>query len=1502
MNKQQIKISIYDNYCTPSQVVQGNGDAILDPICISAITDEYLETGEYYLDATFIVDKDGLWKHIKEESILKVQMDYGNEYFRIAKVQSSSDYIVVFARQETIHQTLHMWLTDVRPENRNGQSALTHIKENSIGKKDITVISDISDLSTAYYMDMNVYEALHTCDQSFINRWGGEVQRRGYTLTINKKIGTHRGVQIRSNKNLTGFESNTDIDNVVTRIKPKGYDGITIDGFVDSPLINNYPFIKTKEIKYDDVKVKDADKEDDEGFDTLAEAQAELIRLAELEFSQNHIDTIQATYNINFIQLEQTEEYKNYTIAEKVYLGDEIDVHEENLNIDITVRAIRRQYNILTQRVIEIELNNEVTANKPPTIGDILDNLNKIEENIKEHNDWYKESINNATDLINNGLKDSYVIVRKNEILIMDTTDINTATKVWRWTNGGFGYSNTGYYGTYETAITMDGSIVGKFITGLVVNGNQINARELRVVKDDGMVTFEVTPGGDVNLNVNSLKIIGKSVAMEDDMKTSIEQAIKDANNYSDKLKDDLSSEISDVNSSLDDLNNTMYGTFKDGIIDETEANSISERIIQLDKESSDLETQYQILYTNDDLVGNDKTNLYNARNDYNTKYNNLKNYINTAISDKKITDVEQSTINTRSNEYNTSLSNFNKYMQLAIDSIANKKKNDAINESNEFTANQIETVNNTISSLEIDINDIAASVKTIETTTTKLDTWISDNKKNIRCNDIGIRVNYSSFGTQNTGYLYIHGYMDNTAYDLGGYIYTNGKSQGINKGSVDFNSLTKDMDYYLCIELGNKNLFVAYYDSGYKYKRVIGGTDSGDLDLTKSYIAIGQCRLNSSSKTFEYSYLYQTPQKLESVLGISNIETRLKSAELKITDESITNTVKQNFYTKTETEDTIIAKGYQTSSQVQQTVDKFELKFEQSGGYNLLRNSAFKNKSDYWSSMRWDQSAGGTAHIEVVYPEYNEWTPSNRNSLGARVSGLTSDKSGVPLRAGFDSHKFNIKSNTTYTLNCLMACHRAESWTIEMLCYDSNGNRLMDNNHSVVVTNNNYFGGRDRNNWKKIKHTWTTQSNAATCHLRVFMNEWNGEQSTAFVWICEPIIVEGDLEVPWTPNADELYAGITTIDRDGVKVQHESGSYSQLNAKELHQTNENGNKTISIRYGALRTYQFNRDNNNATGFLGGVSSLYSSNLGAYGTGLFGSAHSQFTSFGFSESLEDNQHSEIITWLRCQHYGSSTYPEAGIYTFKPLHIRQYSNFFYRPRMYYGINFPYEDREDLNKEISFISTSSNASPGTRYLSLYGADGIQLGVQNGGQFMGHRMTEDLSAAKLHHDAWGDWNFNGWSLNNARVTYSLSNPTAELGTKERQFTRDSYAIMSTTQLIQERGEDSTLDGQCVVEIPDDIKYNINKYDVNIIKYGPGDIWVSKREYDYFIVESENDIKFTWVLEGQLIESMSEQSIPYQHLSYEDISCTNKQDDISSIPASKYSIIDDEEIKDSF
>lgn len=507
--KKQIKIAYFPSTSTKSSVLGSNGKS-LDRYCIKCNSEEDLTSGNYILDATFLIE-DNLQDLLQEEVILKVLMDYGEEVFRVSKVTVGTRYIDVVARQITIADSLTLWLEDVRPTNMSGSSTVGYLVSNSIGTKEIQVISDITTLNTAYYIRMNLYKALHDNENSFLDRWGGEVLRRGYTEYINSHIGINRGFTIREGKNLLGFECESNIDSLVTKARGQGFNGI-LGNYINSPLINSYSKVYTGVIKYDDVKVKD--ENNNEGYDTLAQAQAELDRRIGLEYSKNGIDKIKASYNINFVQLEKTQEYKNYIVAERVYLGDTIRVYIPKLNTDIQVRAMAKKYDVLAQKTIEIKLSNYIEP-KALTINQIMERLDSIEttESI------LYQAKENASNLIKSGLKNSYVIVRENEIIIGNTKDINTMTKVWRWNNNGLGYSSAGYYGTFGTAITNDGSIVADFITTGVLNAGIIKTGSITSVNGKVALNLDngnlaVTGGAFTLTNSNGTVVIDGSSNM----------------------------------------------------------------------------------------------------------------------------------------------------------------------------------------------------------------------------------------------------------------------------------------------------------------------------------------------------------------------------------------------------------------------------------------------------------------------------------------------------------------------------------------------------------------------------------------------------------------------------------------------------------------------------------------------------------------------------------------------------------------------------------------------------------------------------------------------------------------------------------------------------------------------------------------------------------------------------------------------------------------------------
>ena len=117
----------------------------------------------------------------------------------------------------------------------------------------------------------------------------------------------------------------------------------------------------------------------------------------------------------------------------------------------------------------------------------IQSQLTQLIQNLTDPNSDFsqaqKTAIDNATQWITGAsggyIRNIYVDDVWTEQVIMDTTDITTATKVWRWNLGGLGYSSSGYNGTYGTAITQDGQIVANFITTGTLDASKITVTHL---------------------------------------------------------------------------------------------------------------------------------------------------------------------------------------------------------------------------------------------------------------------------------------------------------------------------------------------------------------------------------------------------------------------------------------------------------------------------------------------------------------------------------------------------------------------------------------------------------------------------------------------------------------------------------------------------------------------------------------------------------------------------------------------------------------------------------------------------------------------------------------------------------------------------------------------------------------------------------------------------------------------------------------------------------------
>ena len=458
---------IYDKF-TPLSLenFQKNGNGYLtDFKSIPIITKEQFP-GTYKLEFDYAIS--GLnAEYIEQFAYIKADFDGSDQLFQI---QSAGKTLST----KTIHvYALHVFfmlnnnfLADVRPTNLSAPEAIRYVLANAQYNTPFTVIGQGSNTNTAYYESKTVTEAISTADNSILNRWGVEIDVDNFIIRVADTIGEDNGTFLSYAKNLTEVVQYIDISEMATRLMPVGNDGITLPAlYVDSENINNYPtpIIKTLDV---DVSI-DEDTTDQEAYT--------IMRNACQEWFENGGDTPLINYNVDFVELSRMPQYyETYSVLERVRLGDYVTVQVWNMNIKM--RVISVEYDCLSKRYISIQLGNSKV--------DYFKQQNKVIENVVSHSSesTLEQAKTYATTLINN-VSGGYVLKRNGELLIMDTENPNTATKVWRWNLNGLAYSSTGINGPYNTAMTMDGSIVADFITTGKLNTDLIEGYNEVVVK-----------------------------------------------------------------------------------------------------------------------------------------------------------------------------------------------------------------------------------------------------------------------------------------------------------------------------------------------------------------------------------------------------------------------------------------------------------------------------------------------------------------------------------------------------------------------------------------------------------------------------------------------------------------------------------------------------------------------------------------------------------------------------------------------------------------------------------------------------------------------------------------------------------------------------------------------------------------------------------------------------------------------------------------------------------
>ena len=459
---------------TTSFTTGGIGKLIDAGSCI--VTEE--RNGSYELEMTYPITGH-LYDEIKQRSIIfaKPSPAQSEQPFRVYRITKPLNKVVTIYAAHISYD-----LSGIPVKNFTSQSvqaALTALTTSSVISNPFTFWSDKTNSGV---MEIETPTPCRTILSNILDVYGGEYEFDKYTVKLHSLRGFDNGVSIKYGKNLTDLEQDENCSNVYTGVLPywTGNDTTVSGSVVNAP--GTYDFTRILPVDF----TSDFEEQP---------STAQLDNAATKYISDNNIGIPEVNLTVSFVHLNQTEEYKNLGIFERVELGDTIKVEFAAMGVSSTARCVKTVYNTLLERYDNVELG-EVKKGLADTISSQTSSIIDISKN-SGVSSAVKAAIMAASEAIT-GQKGGSVILhdtrggnKPNELLFLDNDDISQAQKVWRFNLSGFGYSSNGYEGPFTTAITRDGSIVADFITTGSMDAARITSGILQ--SKDGRFLIDLT-------------------------------------------------------------------------------------------------------------------------------------------------------------------------------------------------------------------------------------------------------------------------------------------------------------------------------------------------------------------------------------------------------------------------------------------------------------------------------------------------------------------------------------------------------------------------------------------------------------------------------------------------------------------------------------------------------------------------------------------------------------------------------------------------------------------------------------------------------------------------------------------------------------------------------------------------------------------------------------------------------------------------------------------------
>ncbi len=388
--------------------------------------------GNFELDLEYpLFDSKNLSRYLIRGNIISVPC-YDNrpdQLFKIRKANKSTENKVITVYAEAIGRADadNNYIPGLEvPKGKTRKEALQIVLNNRADKRRNYTIGNL-DTSTNTSVNLgldddtgNVINYVDIADKSLLkaileestdktnssvySAYKGEIIWNNFEINMVDERGKDNSFIIKSGKNLESLEEEiSDMDdNFATALVMKSSDGLFLPNqeIIYSTNANKYDRYFYKTIPCDDVSLEDliTENSSDKDIEEAKKVVYEQLRERAAKQFANGIDKPPTNYTVNFIQLADTEEYKDYAKLKKCELGNNVTTIYSKIGVRSEGRIIRIKYNVLTKKIEEVEIGDRLKKS-------IVDNINNTENKV----DNVEDKVNNNK----NDLKKTKVTMEK---------------------------------------------------------------------------------------------------------------------------------------------------------------------------------------------------------------------------------------------------------------------------------------------------------------------------------------------------------------------------------------------------------------------------------------------------------------------------------------------------------------------------------------------------------------------------------------------------------------------------------------------------------------------------------------------------------------------------------------------------------------------------------------------------------------------------------------------------------------------------------------------------------------------------------------------------------------------------------------------------------------------------------------------------------------------------------------------------------------------------------